>query len=68
MMVGVKAFCAAGRRYLPGSPFKAPAPGRPAETFAVIAGTVGPVGAPGAFEVVVCPGCRAKILVRPAGA
>jgi hypothetical protein len=35
MMVAVKAPRGAARRYLPGSPFKAPAPGRPAETFTV---------------------------------
>jgi hypothetical protein len=31
----MKASRAAARRYLPGSPFKAPAPALPAETFAV---------------------------------
>jgi hypothetical protein len=31
----MKATRATARRYLPGSPFKAPAPARPAETFAV---------------------------------
>jgi hypothetical protein len=31
----MKASRAAARRYLPGSPFNAPAPVRPAETFAV---------------------------------
>ena len=35
MMVAVKASRAAARRYLPGSPFEAPVPVRPAETFAV---------------------------------
>ena len=35
MMVAMKAPRAAARRHLPGSPFKAPAPVRPAETFAV---------------------------------
>ena len=36
MMVAMKARrAAAARRYLPGSPFKAPAPVRPAETFAI---------------------------------
>jgi hypothetical protein len=35
MIVAMKAPRAAARRYLPGSPFKAPAPVRPAETFAV---------------------------------
>jgi hypothetical protein len=35
MMVTMKAPRAATRRYLPGSPFKAPAPAPPAETFAV---------------------------------
>jgi hypothetical protein len=35
MMVAMKPSRAAARRYLPGSPFQAPAPGRPAETFAV---------------------------------
>jgi len=35
MMVAMKAPHAATRRYLPGSPFKAPAPAPPAETFAV---------------------------------
>lgn len=35
MMVPMKAPRAAARRQLPGSPFKAPAPARPAETFAV---------------------------------
>ena len=33
MMVAMKAPRAAARRHLPGSPFKAPAPQRPAETF-----------------------------------
>ena len=35
MMVAMKAPRAAARRYLPGSPFNAPAPVRLAETFAV---------------------------------
>ena len=35
MMVAMKASHAAARRYLPGSPFSAPAPAAPAETFAV---------------------------------
>ena len=35
MMVVMKASRAAARRYLPGSPFNAPAPAPPAETFAV---------------------------------
>ena len=35
MMVVMKASRAAARRYLPGSPFSAPAPVPPAETFAV---------------------------------
>jgi hypothetical protein len=35
MMVAMKAPRAAARRYLPGSPFNAPAPAPPAETFAV---------------------------------
>jgi hypothetical protein len=35
MMVAMKASRATARRYLPGSPFNAPAPVRPAETFAV---------------------------------
>jgi hypothetical protein len=35
MMVTMKAPRAAVRRHLPGSPFLAPAPARPAETFAV---------------------------------
>ena len=35
MMVAMKASRAAARRYLPGSPFHAAAPARPAETFAV---------------------------------
>ena len=35
MMVAMKASRATARRYLPGSPFKAPPPVRPAETFAV---------------------------------
>ena len=35
MMVAMKASRATARRYLPGSPFKAPAPVSPAETFAV---------------------------------
>ena len=35
MMVGMNATRATARRYLPGSPFKAPAPARPAETFVV---------------------------------
>jgi hypothetical protein len=34
-MVLMKASRAAARRYLPGSPFNAPAPVRPPETFAV---------------------------------
>ena len=34
MMVAMKAPRAAARRHLPGSPFKAPAPDPPAETFA----------------------------------
>jgi hypothetical protein len=34
-MVAMKATRATAQRYLPGSPFKAPAPARPAETFAV---------------------------------
>ena len=34
-MATMKAHRAAARRYLPGSPFQAPAPVRPAETFAV---------------------------------
>jgi hypothetical protein len=34
MMVSMKASRAAARRYLPGSPFNAPVPVRPAETFA----------------------------------
>jgi len=35
MMVAVKAIRTTARRYLPGSPFNAVAPVRPAETFAV---------------------------------
>jgi hypothetical protein len=35
MMVAMKAPRAAARRHLPGSPFKAPAPAPPAETFAL---------------------------------
>lgn len=35
MMVGMKVPRTAVRRHLPGSPFLAPAPPRPAETFAV---------------------------------
>ena len=35
MMVAMKASRATARRYLPGSPFKAPPPVRAAETFAV---------------------------------
>ena len=35
MMVAMKAPRAAARRHLPGSPFNAPEPVRPAETFAV---------------------------------
>ena len=35
MIVTMKAPHAAARRFLPGSPFNAPAPVRPAETFAV---------------------------------
>jgi hypothetical protein len=35
MMVAMKAPRIAARRHLPGSPFNAPAPTRPAETFAV---------------------------------
>jgi hypothetical protein len=35
MIVAMKASHAAARRYLPGSPFNAPAPVRPVETFAV---------------------------------
>jgi hypothetical protein len=35
MMVAVKAPRRATRRYLPGSPFNAPAPARPVQTFAV---------------------------------
>jgi len=35
MMVAMKAPRAAARRHLPGSPFSAPAPAPPAETFAV---------------------------------
>lgn len=35
MMVAMKAPRAAARRYLPGSPFNAPAPPPPADTFAV---------------------------------
>ena len=35
MMVAVTASRAAARRYLPGSPFNAPAPVRPAETFTI---------------------------------
>ena len=35
MMVVMKASRAAARRYLPSSPFNAPAPAPPAETFAV---------------------------------
>ena len=35
MIVAVKAPRRATRRYLPGSPFNAPAPARPAQTFAV---------------------------------
>ncbi len=35
MIVAMKAPRSADRRYLPGSPFKAPVPVRPAETFAV---------------------------------
>jgi hypothetical protein len=35
MIGAMNASRAAARRYLPGSPFKAPAPVRPAETFAV---------------------------------
>jgi hypothetical protein len=35
MMVVMKATRAPARRYLPGSPFKPPAPARPAETFLV---------------------------------
>ena len=35
MMVAMKASRAAARRHLPGSPFGAPAPAPPAETFAV---------------------------------
>jgi hypothetical protein len=35
MMVAMKASRAAAPRYLPGSPFSAPAPARPVETFAV---------------------------------
>jgi hypothetical protein len=35
MMVAMKASRAAARRYLPGSPFHAAAPARPAETLAV---------------------------------
>ena len=35
MMVAMKASRAAARRYLPGSPFNAPAPAPPAETFAI---------------------------------
>jgi hypothetical protein len=35
MMVAMKAPRATGRRYLPGSPFQAPAPVPPPETFAV---------------------------------
>jgi hypothetical protein len=35
MMGAMKAPQAAARRYLPGSPFNAPAPAPPAETFAV---------------------------------
>ena len=35
MMVAMKAPRAAARRHLPGSPFNAPAPAPPAETFAV---------------------------------
>ncbi len=35
MMVAMKAPRAAARRHLPTSPFSAPAPARPAETFAV---------------------------------
>ena len=34
-MVAMKAPRAAARRHLPGSPFKAPAPAPPAETFAL---------------------------------
>ena len=34
MVATMKAHRAAARRYLPGSPFNAPAPVRPAETFA----------------------------------
>jgi hypothetical protein len=34
-MVAMKAHRAAARRHLPGSPFNAPGPARPAETFAV---------------------------------
>jgi hypothetical protein len=35
MMVAMTTRRAAARRYLPGNPFKAPPPARPAETFAV---------------------------------
>jgi hypothetical protein len=35
MMVAMKATRATVRRHLPGSPFEAPAPVRPAETFAI---------------------------------
>jgi len=35
MMAAMKAPHVTARRYLPGSPFKAPPPARPAETFAV---------------------------------
>jgi hypothetical protein len=35
MMVAMKAPRVAARRYLPGSPFNAPAPARPAQRFAV---------------------------------
>ena len=35
MMVAMKASRGAARRYLPGSPFSAPPPAPPAETFAV---------------------------------
>jgi hypothetical protein len=35
MMVAMKAPRGTARRHLPGSPFKAPAPVRPAETFAI---------------------------------
>lgn len=35
MMVGMNAARGTSRRYLPSSPFKAPAPPRPAETFVV---------------------------------